>query len=159
MKNVAYRRKREGRTNYNKRLQMLVSRKLRIVVRKSLRAIQIQIIDYNADGDKILVSTHSRELKAFGATKDPSNIPGAYLTGLVCGKKAVAAGITEGIIDLGLQRAHAGGRLFAVLQGLLDAGMTIPHDPAALPSPERLEGKHTASADNYTSMKEKILTK
>jgi large subunit ribosomal protein L18 len=159
MKNVSYRRKREGRTNYNKRLQMLVSRKLRIVVRKSLRAIQIQVVDYDANGDKILIGTHSRELKALGMKKENSNIPTAYLTGLLCGKKAVAAGLTEGIIDLGLQRAHSGGKLFAVIQGLLDAGFKVPYQASALPGEDRLGGKHTADADTYTSIKEKILTK
>ena len=41
---VPFRRRREGRTNYHLRLKLLLSRQDRVVVRKSARNIQIQLI-------------------------------------------------------------------------------------------------------------------
>ena len=63
---VMFRRKKEGRTNYKKRLTILLSNRLRLVVRKSLKNIQANIVDYDPKGDKIILSAHSSELEKFG---------------------------------------------------------------------------------------------
>lgn len=159
MRAVNYRRKKEGRTNYNRRLKLLVSRENRIVIRKSLRAIQIQIIEYTPNGDKILFSAHSRELKKFGLESNV-NIPVAYLTGLLCGKRAVKEGISKGIIDLGLQTSHAGGKLFSAVKGLVDAGMNIPAGENAFPIEEKVFGANTSEAvsKSFEKIKSKILS-
>ncbi|MFT4325878.1 MAG: 50S ribosomal protein L18 [Candidatus Woesearchaeota archaeon] len=142
MKGAPLKRKKSGRTNYGKRLSMLVSRKPRAVIRKSLKGMQIQIVDYAPDGDHIITGTHTRELKAYGVTHMQSNIATAYLTGLLAGKKAQAKGVKEVLVDLGLQKAHPGGKLYAAVKGLIDSGLTVPCDESVLPSQERLEGKH-----------------
>jgi large subunit ribosomal protein L18 len=141
MRTVQYRRKREGRTNYKNRLNLLVSRKNRVVVRKSLSGIQIQVVEYLPDGDHVLLSVHSRDLKKYGLTRTNGNKSIAYLTGLLCGVKAKKAKITSGILDLGLQRAHPKGKLFAAAKGMVDAGFEIPIDEKALPSDEDVSGK------------------
>ena len=82
-----YKRKRKGLTNYKKRLTLLKSRKPRLVIRKSNKNIILQLIDYKPDGDIILLSTHSRELKKYGWKPQLNNLPSAYLTGLLCGNK------------------------------------------------------------------------
>ncbi|MCL2549939.1 MAG: 50S ribosomal protein L18, partial [Methanimicrococcus sp.] len=41
---VPMRRRREGRTNYHSRLALLLSKEDRVVVRKSTRNLQIQLI-------------------------------------------------------------------------------------------------------------------
>ena len=88
IKKVNYRRKREGKTNYKKRLKLLLSKKPRLVIRRSLNNISLQIIEYQTNGDKIIVGTNSSELKKMGWTANTGNIPAAYLTGLLLAKKA-----------------------------------------------------------------------
>ena len=58
-RSVPFRRKREGRTDYKKRLAMLKSGKARLVVRKTLKNIYAQIIKYDAKGDIIIASACS----------------------------------------------------------------------------------------------------
>ena len=42
---VRFRRRRENKTDYRRRLRLLVSRKQRLVIRKGLKNITAQIID------------------------------------------------------------------------------------------------------------------
>lgn len=139
---VMFRRKREGRTNYKKRLNILVSNKLRLVVRKSLKNIQVSIVDYDPKGDKVILSSHSRELEKFGWKFNKGNVPAAYLTGLLLGGKAKKQGIDKLVLDIGLQPSVKGSRIYAVLAGILDAGLKVMHNPKILPSKERVNGKH-----------------
>jgi large subunit ribosomal protein L18 len=141
---VPYRRKRESRTNYKKRLALLKSGLSRLIVRKSLNTITAQIINYEAAGDKVLAAATSKELKKFGWKGHTGNMPSAYLTGLLLGKNAKKNKISKAVLDLGLQIPIKGGRLYAALKGAVDAGMEIPHEKEALPSNERISGKHIA---------------
>ena len=43
---VPFKRKREGKTDYKKRLKLLSSSKPRLVIRKSLKNMTVQIIEY-----------------------------------------------------------------------------------------------------------------
>ena len=150
MRSVPYRRKREGRTNYNKRLQLLVGREHRVVIRKSLKSVLVQIVDYLPDGDKVIASAHSRELKKYGLPYNNSNIVVAYLTGLLCGVKVQKAGIKSGIVDFGLQKAHPKGKLMAVVKGLADSGFKVPVNENAVPDEDRINGKHIATYAQQT---------
>ncbi|MBU1974265.1 MAG: 50S ribosomal protein L18, partial [Nanoarchaeota archaeon] len=49
-KQVLYRRKREGRTNYAKRLTMLIARKTRLVVRLTNQRVIAQLIEFTPQG-------------------------------------------------------------------------------------------------------------
>jgi len=140
---VKFRRRREGKTNYRKRIKLLLSEKPRLVVRKSNRYIIAQIATFDPKGDRIEVCAWSRELNKFG-WPFPSfkNLPAAYLTGYLVGKRAIKKGIKEAILDIGLYPSTKGSRLYAVLKGALDAGLKIPHSPDILPSEERIFGKH-----------------
>ncbi|RLG74638.1 MAG: 50S ribosomal protein L18 [Thermoprotei archaeon] len=142
---VKYRRRREGKTNYYKRYRMVLSKKLRLVARRTLRYIIAQIIKFAPQGDLVLTSAHSIELKKlYGWKAATDNTPAAYLTGLLVGLRAREKGITEAILDIGLHRATKGARIFAVLKGALDAGLKIPHNPKILPSEDRIKGEHIA---------------
>ncbi|MCK4439284.1 50S ribosomal protein L18, partial [Candidatus Bathyarchaeota archaeon] len=68
------------------------------------------------------------------------NVPAAYLLGLLAGKKAKAAGVEHAILDMGLKRATAGNKVFAVVKGALDAGLDVPCDSDIIPPPERING-------------------
>ena len=140
---VKPRRHRQRKTNYRLRLNLLRSKKPRIVVRKSLKAIRVQFVEYNPQGDKILASAISNELaKEYGWKYSVSNTPAAYLTGFLAGKRAKEKGIEHGVLDIGLYHPTVGSTLFASLKGVLDAGIECPHDGQMLPKEERIYGIH-----------------
>jgi large subunit ribosomal protein L18 len=94
-------------------------------------------------GDRVLAAADSNELaKKFGWLGSRSNLPAAYLTGLLCGFKALASGVKEAVLDIGLKTPTKGARIFAALKGVLDAGVLVPHDKEILPSEERIQGQH-----------------
>ncbi len=141
---VQVRRRREGKTDFRARKGLILSGLPRLVTRSSLRNITAQIIVAKPQGDEVLASTHSSELrKKYGWKLPTGNIPSAYLTGLICGLKAKKEGVTEVILDIGLTAPTKGSRLFAVLNGALDAGIEIPYDEAKLVK-ERAKGEHIA---------------
>ena len=141
---VPYRRKINGRTNYRKRLKLLVSGSPRLVIRKTNKNIIAQVVKYSEDGDNVIISVNSSELKKHGWTHATGNLPAAYLTGLLAGKKSLEKKTDSAIVDLGLQTPATGSRLYAVVKGAIDAGMSIPCADDAFPSEERLTGKHIA---------------
>jgi len=121
--NVQKRRKRTGKTNYKKRLKLLLSHKLRLVVRPALKNITVQIVEYHPKGDKVVASANARELEKLGWKFNKGNLPAAYLTGLLAGTRAKEKGIKEAILDVGLNSSTKGSRIFACLKGTIDAGL------------------------------------
>ena len=144
---VKTRRRRTGRTDYKRRLALLKSQKPRLVVRLSNNNTNVQFIEYDATGDRVQGSAQALDLKALG-WKDvhTGNLPAAYLTGLLAGRRAKKAGVDEAVLDLGHQRPLAGSRVFAALAGVVEAGVTVPHSPDVLPGEERLRGEHCKEA-------------
>ncbi len=139
---VPFRRRREGKTNFRLRLKLLLSRTPRLVARKSLNNFVAQIVEYDEAGDQILISAHSKELVKLGYKGHCGNIPSAYLTGLLLGKKAIKEGYESAILDIGLNSATKGAAVFALLKGAIDAGLDVPHDEYILPEEDRLNGTH-----------------
>ena len=139
---MPFKRRRLGKTDYNNRLQMLTSKKPRLVVRKSSRYIRAQIVNFDKVGDKTLVSASSQELKSMGWKFSTDNLPASYLTGMIIAKKAEKKGIKEAILDSGLYPSTKGNRIYAVVKGAIDAGLKIPIDEKILPSEERINGSH-----------------
>jgi large subunit ribosomal protein L18 len=138
-----YRRRKEGKTDYKARRALILSRKPRVVVRSTLKNIISQIVMAKPLGDEVLVSAHSRELtRKYGWKASGGNLPAAYLTGFLCGSKTKAQGIEEAILDIGLHSPSKGARVFAVLKGVLDAGIHIPHSEEKLPDEKRIKGEH-----------------
>lgn len=158
---VTFKRKREGKTDYNKRLKLLASNKPRLVIRKSLKNITAQIVEYGTNGDKVTASAHSRELIKMGWKGYRRNLPAAYLVGLLCGVRAKQKNATEAVLDLGLYKSVKGSIFYATLKGVLDAGVHVPHDDSVIPPESRLVGAHTKSPDeakkNYEKVKHSIL--
>jgi len=142
---LPFKRKREGRTYYKKRLRMLSSGRFRFVIRKSLRNFQASVIEYNPKGDKVLFTVNTKTLEKFGWKGDAGNLPSAYLVGMVAGKKAIDSGIKEAILDLGFNNSTAGSRLYAALAGAVEAGLKIPYNPEVLPRKDRISGEHIAT--------------
>ena len=157
---VKPRRRREGKTDYRKRLSLLRSGKTRMVFRKSLKNTQIQFIQYKEEGDNVIVSANSKELKnKFNWKFSTSTTPAAYLTGLLAGIRAKEKGISECVLDTGRYPASTGSKIFAALKGIIDAGLVCPYSKEKLPSEDRLMGKHLDKdiASSVNDIKSKIV--
>jgi len=110
----------------------------------------IQVIEAEAIGDRVVVSAHSRELaKTYGWLSSGGNVPSAYLTGLLCGFKAMANGVEKAFLDIGLHIPSKGTRVFAALKGVLDAGVEVPHGEGIFPDESRISGKHIADYGSH----------
>lgn len=143
--NIDYRRKREGKTNYKKRLRYLLSGRERIVVRHGLSSTTCQLVAYSENGDMVIFTTSSQEIKKLGYRGHTGNIPCAYLTGLLHGRKMIAKKVSSAIIDLGFHPSIRANRSYACIAGILDAGIKINVSADMLPSKERLSGKDIAA--------------
>lgn len=140
---VKPRRRREGKTDYRKRLKLLRSRKVRIVIRKSLNNTQIQFVGYKEGGDNILASANSNELSSkYNWNFSTSTTPAAYLTGILAGKRAKEKGISECVLDTGRHPPVTGSKIFASVKGVIDAGVDCPHNEEKIPNEDRIMGKH-----------------
>ncbi|MCD4666372.1 50S ribosomal protein L18 [archaeon] len=159
---LKYRRRNQNKTDYNQRLRLLKSGKIRLVVRRSLNNFILQIVKYEEKGDKILTGVSSKELKKLGWKFSTKNIPAAYLTGLLLAKKSKEK---EVIADFGLHRLIKGASLYAALKGVVDGGINIPHSDDIFPKEDRLKGEHIKKyksdkegiVKNFEEVKEKIM--
>jgi len=141
---MPFKRRRLGKTDYKTRLSLLKSKKPRLTVRRSLKYIRVQVIEFDKLGDKTLVSASSSDLKKFGWQFAYDNLPAAYLTGLLAGKKAVEKGIKEVIADIGLYSSTKGNRIYAAIKGASDSGLKVAVDESIFPPEDRIKGLHIA---------------
>jgi len=121
-----------------------LAKKTRLVIRRSLKNISVQFIDYNPKGDKVILSVHSKDLEKFEWKMNKGNIPSAYLTGILAGKKAKKFGVGQAVLDIGLNKSVKASRIYAALKGVLDSGVQVTHSKDVLPSDERVTGRHIA---------------
>ena len=142
---VPMRRRREVRTDYHQRLRLLKSGKPRLVARVSNKHIRAQLATPGPDGDQIHAAASSEDLSEYGWEAPTGNLPSAYLTGYLAGLRAVEAGLSEAVLDLGLNTATPGSRVFAVQEGAIDAGLDIPHSESVLADWSRNRGEHIAA--------------
>lgn len=156
---VHYRRKREGKTDYKKRLQLLKSRTPRLVLRLTNKQLIAQLVTYQPDGDNVLFTIDATNLEEHGWDYAKNNLPATYLIGAIAAKKAKEHDIENAIIDLGLQTPHRGGKLFSAVKGAIDAGLHVPANNNVFPSEERQRGEHIDEtlATDFDELKEKIL--
>lgn len=141
---LAFKRRKEGKTDYKARLKLMGQNKYRFVVRFSNKHIIAQIITMKTGGDETLVAVNSKELEKLGWKAGGKNISAAYLTGFLCGKRALNENITEATMDIGLKTSLKGSKMYAVLKGAVDAGLDIPHNESVIPNQERINGEHIA---------------
>ncbi len=138
---VPFRRRREGKTDYRHRANLLKGEVPRAVVRLTNTQTIVQLVEFHMDGDRVIASAVSRELLKMGWKGVHSNTTAAYLTGYLAGKRAMKAGVEEAVLDIGLKSKVHGSKTFAAMKGLVDAGLYIPHDDSVLPSEERMNGE------------------
>jgi large subunit ribosomal protein L18 len=142
-KRTLKRRRRENKTDYKLRLNLLKSGTPRIVIRRTNKYFVAQIVESDEAQDKIIAGVNSKDLlkngwdaKMAGSLK---SIPAGYLTGLLLAKKV---GKGSFIMDLGMARTLPKSRVFAVIKGLIDGGLDIPANKKSFPTEERLGGEH-----------------
>jgi len=141
-----FRRRFEGKTDYHKRLKLLKSRKLRVVIRTSNNHMRVQIVQSKLGGDEVLISAFSKEIVLkYGWNANTGNIPASYLTGYLAGLRAKNSNIQEAIFDLGMFNNK--NRVLAACKGVLDAGIQIPYNEEFFPEDleERIKGNHIES--------------
>lgn len=142
--NVPMRRRREVRTDYHQRLRLLKSGKPRLVARKSNRHVRAQLVTSSPDGDETQASASSSDLTEYGWEAPTGNLPSAYLTGLLAGLRARETEVDEAVLDIGLNSATPGSKLFGIQEGAIDAGLDIPHNESVFADWSRTSGEHIA---------------
>ena len=117
------------------------------------------IISYEPSGDKILLGVSSKQLQKQGWKYSCKNIPASYLTGLLLGQKAKENKIKEAILDLGLLTPIKGSRLYALLKGAIDSGLSVPCSEDIFPDESRISGDHISEkvAKDFKSIKSKLV--
>lgn len=154
---LAYKRRREGKTDYHARFRLVDLDKSRLVVRLSNANVIAQIIKIGENGDETLVSAHSKDLQKMGWLGGAKNTSAAYLVAYLCAKKALSNDITDAVLDIGLKAPIKGSKIFAAVKGASDAGLNVPHGESILPDDDRISGKHIA--DYAESLEEEELKK
>jgi len=108
---VKYRRRREGKTDYQARKRLVVQEKnkyntpkYRLVVRFTSKDIIAQIVHAEITGDKVTTAAYAHELPHFGNKVGLTNYSAAYCVGLLLArrhlKKWKLDGIYEGVKDV-----------------------------------------------------------
>ena len=144
------RRRLQKKTDYKSRLSLLSSEKKRLVIRKTNRYVISQIVESHIAQDKVLFGLSSKDLLSHGWPEklkgSLKSLPASYLTGYLLGKMAKERKISEVILDLGMHRNVHKSRIYAVVKGIVDAGIKVPHKAEILPEKEKIEGNETFSS-------------
>ncbi len=148
------RRLREKKTNYRRRASMLIGKRDFITVKTSNENTLVQIHKPEISGDKVIASAHSRFLLKKGWNGSRKNIPAAYLTGYLAGKKALLKGGKDAILYSGADRYTS--RMAAALKGVVDAGLQVPAGPESFPADERIKGEHLKVKNDIEKVKSAI---
>ena len=136
------RRNRQNRTNYRRRVAMLIGRRSFVSIAVSNQNIMAQVMKPLAIGDSIVTAVRSRELLKYGWKGSMNSIPTCYLTGLLLGKRALEKGMNNLVLYTG--KGSFTSRIAACLKGIIDAGVSMPVSEGSLPKIERVNGGHIA---------------
>ena len=145
MKRTQKRRRREGKTDYLKRINLLKGKTPRIVFRKTNKYIIAQYVESKEAKDKIVFSVTSKHLLKEGWPKEMSgslkSISAAYFTGLLTGAKIKANKLKTPILDTGMVRSLGKTKVFGFIKGLIDAEIKINCKEENFPEKDRIKGK------------------
>jgi len=127
--------------------------KYRLIVRFSNKDITAQIAYSKIEGDVIVCSAYAHELPRYGVKVGLSNYAAAYATGLLLARRHLKTlkldqtykgleNVTgefynveqegdnapfKAVLDIGLARTTTGAKIFAVMKGVSDGGIDVPH--------------------------------
>jgi large subunit ribosomal protein L18 len=140
--NLTLKRNRQRKTNFRKRAALLLSRSSFIVAKISDQNISSQVLKPMINGDIVICSAHSRELRKYGWKGSMNSLPACFLTGFLLGKKSVANAMNNAILYTGTDSFTS--RVAACLKGIVAAGVNVPVSQENLPIDDRINGKHIA---------------
>lgn len=143
---VKFRRRRDGTTDFCKRLALVKSGSTRMVVRRSNRNVRIQFVEFDPKGDRTILTVDGLALA--GQLKWPSkrNVWTAYLVGMYAGVEAAKKGVKEFVLDIGRYTPSKGNLVFAAMKGAVDAGLKTSYSEDMVPTqklsspPDSLKG-------------------
>lgn len=156
------RRRRENRTDYHKRMELLKGNLPRVVFRKTNRYIISEYIVSDETKDKIELGVTSKVLLKYGWPEkfggSLKSITASYLTGFLMGKKIINAKKETPIADFGMTRNIHKSKAFAFLNGLVDSGLKMKHDKKTFPEEDRIKGKSLKEdfSKTFETIKSKI---
>jgi len=128
--------------------------KYRLIVRFTNKDVIAQIAYSRIEGDVIVCAAYAHELPQFGIKLGLTNYAAAYATGLLLARRhlknlkldSVYKGVEEvngedynvekegdnpnpftAVLDTGLARTSTGAKIFAVMKGVADGGINVPH--------------------------------
>ena len=146
---------RTHKTNYRKREALLISKQNFVTIKITNQNLVAQILKPEIRGDRVKVSTHSRELRRHGWKGSLNSLPACFLVGILLGKKALEKGVKNAILYIGNKQFTS--RVAACAKGIVHAGVNIPISSESFPSEQRLNGQHIA---NYAAkLKEENIEK
>ncbi|MFH4975184.1 hypothetical protein AB6A40_001893 [Gnathostoma spinigerum] len=166
--------------------------KYRLIVRSTNKDIIAQIAYSRIQGDIVVCAAYSHELPRYGVKVGLTNYAAAYCTGLLLARRHLKnlhlaetykgceevsgedynverveghASPFKAVLDVGLARTTTGAKIFAVMKGVADGGIDVPHSETrffgydaetkkydAKAHRDRIFGKHVA--DYMTYLKE-----
>ena len=143
---VPKRRRRQAKTDYRKRLNLLKSDSPRINFRKSNRYIISQYVLSKEAQDRILFGITSKKLIDYGWPKENTgslkSLTASYFTGYLAGKIILKNKYKNPIFDVGMIKTINKTKVYAFIKGLLDSGVKIKCPEKCLPDENRIKGKH-----------------
>jgi len=128
--------------------------KYRLIVRFTNKDVIAQIAYSRIEGDKVVCAAYAHELPRYGIKVGLTNYAAAYATGLLLARRhlkvikldSVYKGIEQvdgtdynveqegenpnpfmAVLDVGLARTSTGAKIFAVMKGVADGGINVPH--------------------------------
>jgi len=152
--------------------------KYRLVVRITSTRVIAQVVSATIQGDKVFTQADSNELRRYGVTAGLNNYAASYATGLLVARRLLKkVGLDTSytgnssiekhydasqnekdrrpfkvILDVGLKSTSTGSKVFAVLKGVADGGVFIPHSNNRFPGYD----EKNPEADN-PKLRERIL--
>lgn len=153
--NVEKRRRRENKTDYKARLNLLKSETARIVFRKTNRYVIGQYVKSREAQDSVVIGVNSKQLLKFGwpetAKGSLKSLTASYLAGFLLGRKIIdREDKVEAIFDTGLIENSR--KAYAFLKGVVDAGINVKHGENIFPDEKKIK---TEKVD-FDKIKEKI---
>ncbi len=142
---MTFRRRREGKTDYAQRKALIKSGVTRLIIRCTLDNCLVQFVNAELKGDKVILTTTSKELNKHGWKAPCGNISSAYLTGFLAALKARKKDLSNAVLDAGVKKPTPRSKIYAGLKGILDGGVNIPCKDDVLPDDSRISGSHIVS--------------
>lgn len=139
-------RRKQNKTDYLKRLNLLKGKCPRVIFRKTNKYLIAQYAISREAQDSIEIEVNSKKLLMKGWPKEFAgslkSIPASYLTGYLMGILIKKEKKETPIVDFGMMRVLHKTKAYAFLKGLKESGVKIVCDEEFFPNEEKIIGKN-----------------